>query len=169
MSLPPARLRYDAPAGFVGNPATPLSSVAAAFSITSTKEPRVRKLNILALLLIALFMAGCGQKDTPESLSKEILANFNKMAAIFEGVTDEASAKKAVPEIEKVRASMRDIGQRAKTVKVNAAGEQKLNEMMAKDGAAAMQRLMAARAKLEEKPELLAVLEPALQGMENDM
>jgi hypothetical protein len=129
----------------------------------------VRKLSVLASLLIAICVTGCGQKDTPESLGKEMLANFNKMAEIFEGVTDEASAKKAIPEIEKVRASMRDIGQRAKGVKTDAATEQRMQQTMAKETGEAMQRLLAARARLEEKPDLLAILEPALQGMENDL
>lgn len=128
----------------------------------------MRKITSTIVLLLATILVGCGG-DSPESIMKEIVANMNTMAEIFEGVKDEASAKAALPKIEDVRKKMRDVAGRAKNVKTNPAGEKALQESMGKEMTGVMTRLMTARGKLEAKPELLKILEPALQGMENDM
>lgn len=128
----------------------------------------MRKITSTIVLLLATILVGCGG-DSPESIMKEIVANMNTMAEIFEGVKDEASAKAALPKIEEVRKKMRDVASRAKNVKTNPAGEKALQESMGKEMTGVMTRLMTARGTLEAKPELLKILEPALQGMENDM
>lgn len=128
----------------------------------------MKKFTSTLVLLVATILVGCGG-DTPASISKDIMANFNTMADIFESVKDEASAKAALPKIEAVRKNMRDVASRAKNVKASPADEKALQESMGKEMMTVMGRLGAAKEKLDAKPELLKILEPALKGMENDM
>ena len=128
---------------------------------------------VLAMSVLAvsvLTSCGSGGGDTAESISKEIVANMKEMGTILSGITDEASAKAAVPKIEAVRAKMRDAAKRAKTVpKIDAATEQRIAETNQKDMAEAMQTIGAARERLMAQPELVAIIEPAMQNMENDL
>jgi ATP phosphoribosyltransferase len=70
------------------------------------------------------------------------------------------TAKAAVPKIQAVRAKMQDAGRRAKPLKVNAASEKRINEMMLKEMEEVMKTLIPARMKLEElmqsNPQLIA-------------
>ena len=84
--------------------------------------------------------------------------------------TDEASAKAAVPKIEAVRMKMRDCAKRARAVSMpGAATEQRLNATMLADQNEVMPSIAAANARLAAQPELMAIIGPALQGMENDL
>ena len=129
----------------------------------------MKKITSRIILLAAVVLVGCGGGDTPQSLSKEMMGNFNIMASILEGIDDEASAKGAVPKIDAVRASMRDIAKRSKGVKTDAATDKAISESMAKEMSAAQQRIAAAMGKLVAKPEVMAILQPAMTGMENDL
>ena len=129
----------------------------------------MKKITSRLILLVAVVLAGCGGGDTPQSLSKEMMGNFNIMASILEGIDDEASAKGAVPKIDAVRASMRDIAKRSKGVKTDAATDKAISESMAKEMPAAQGRIAAALGKLVGKPEVMAILQPAMTGMENDL
>lgn len=123
------------------------------------------------IVLAASMLAGCsGGGDTAESVSKEIVANMKEMGAILTGITDEASAKAAVPKIDAVRAKMRDAGQRAKKVpKIDAATEQKIANDTQQGMGEAMAAISAAQQRLITKPELMAIIEPALQNMDGDL
>jgi hypothetical protein len=108
--------------------------------------------------------------DTPESISREIIAIMKTMTAVFNSITDEASAKAAIPKITASRATMRDIASRAKKVKMpSKAAEAELEAKLGQEQAETMTAFAVARGKLLEKPELVAIVEPALAGMENDM
>jgi surfactin synthase thioesterase subunit len=103
-------------------------------------------------------------------VSKEITANMKEMGVILNGITDEASAKAAVPKIEALRAKMRDAGKRAKNVpKIDAATEKKIEETNEKAMGEAMESIGAAQQKLMAHPELLAIIEPAMQNMQDDL
>ena len=129
----------------------------------------MKKITSRIILLAAVVLVGCGGGDTPQSLSKEMMGNLNIMADILEGIHDEASAKTAVPKIDAVRASMRDIAKRSKGVKTDAATDKAISESMAKEMPAAQHRIAAAMGKLVGKPEVMAILQPAMTGMENDL
>lgn len=126
-----------------------------------------------SVVSVALFMlAGCGG-DTPATITNDIVANFKSMTDVFNSITDEASAKAAVPKIETIRASMRAVNARAKAVKVSESEMAKFEAEGQKAMATAMPGLMAARMKLEEvfekNPAVKKIIEPALDGMEKDM
>lgn len=126
----------------------------------------------MMLVLALSLVAGCsrGNGDSAEKVFADMTANMHEMSAILASVTDEASAKAAVPGIDAVRAKMRDCAKRAREVpRPGAAAEQRLDA-----AAQAMQRevlpaMLAERQRLQSRPELMAILAPALQGMENDL
>ncbi|GAA5002500.1 hypothetical protein FNZ56_08920 [Pseudoluteimonas lycopersici] len=128
---------------------------------------------LLALALVLSLVAGCsrgGGGDTAEKVFADMTSNMHEMSAILASVTDEASAKAAVPRIDAVRTKMRDCARRARTVpRPDAAAEQRLNaaaEAMQRD---IMPAVLADRQRLQARPELMAILAPALEGMENDL
>jgi hypothetical protein len=130
------------------------------------------KTMMLALARVLSLVAGCGRGggDTAEKVFADMAGNMHEMSAILASVTDEASAKAAVPRIDAVRAKMRDCARRARVVpRADAAAEPRLDTP-----AEAMQReimpaVLADRQRLQARPELMAILAPALEGMENDL
>ena len=140
-----------------------------------SKEGTVFPMRKAAFVIVVLAVAGfvgCSGSggDTAESVSKEIVANMKEMGVILTGITDEASAKAAVPKIEAVRGKMRDAGKRAKTVpKIDAATEKRIADATQRDMAEAMESIGAARERLMARPELIAIIEPAMQNMQDDL
>ena len=130
------------------------------------------KTMLLMLVLAVSLVAGCsrGGGDSAEKVFADMSANMREMSAILTSVTDEASAKAALPRIDAVRTKMRDCARRARAVpRPDATAEQRLNT-----AAEAMQReimpvVLAERQRLQARPELMAILAPALEGMENDL
>jgi len=129
------------------------------------------KTMMLVLALALSLVAGCSRGgDTAELVFADMTANLQEMSAIMTGVTDEASARAAVPRIEAVRAKMRDCARRARAVpKIDATTERRINEASQAVQRDVMPKLFEARQRLESRPELMAILAPALQGMENDL
>jgi hypothetical protein len=128
------------------------------------------KTMLLMFVLAISLLSGCGGSDSAEKVFGDMAANMREMSAIMASVADEASAKAAVPRIEAVRARMRDCAKRAKVVpRPDAATEQRLNETMLSVLAEVMPTIAAAQERLAEHPELMAIVGPALQGMENDL
>jgi hypothetical protein len=141
--------------------------------LEKSPQPQVAMMKTMMLVLaLALSLAGCGRGggDTAEKVFADMTSNMHEMSAILASVTDEASARAAVPRIDAVRAKMRECATRARAVpKPDAATEQRLDA-----AAEAMQRevmpaVMAERQRLQSRPDLLAILAPSLQGMENDL
>ena len=130
------------------------------------------KTMLLMLALVLSLVCGCssGGGDTAEKVFADMTANMQEMSAILTGVTDEASAKAAVPKIAAVRAKMRDCAKRARAVpRPDAETEKRLNEASQAMQREVMPKMLEARQRLETQPELMAILAPALQGMENDL
>ncbi|HWB20051.1 MAG TPA: hypothetical protein VG711_07115 [Phycisphaerales bacterium] len=128
----------------------------------------MKQLALVAIMISLSFLTGCGG-DTPESISKEMSANMKEMAAILTGVNDEASAKAAVSKINAVREKMRSCRDRAKGLKVDAETEKRIEQNMAKEMSETMTSLAAAQQKLAAHPELMSIIEPALQNMADDL
>ena len=126
---------------------------------------------LLMFVLVCSLLGGCGGGgDTAEKVFADMAGNLREMSAILASVTDEASAKAAVAQIEAVRAKMRDCAKRAKTVRMpDAATEKRLNESMLAVTAEVMPSMAASQARLAARPELMAIIGPALEGMENDL
>ena len=132
----------------------------------------MRRLLTTMLVLALVLVGGCRDSggDTGDKLFADMSANMREMAAILTAVTDEASAHAAVPKIAAVREKMRDCARRARDLpRTDAATEQRMNESMQAVMADVMPQIAAAHARLAEQPELMAILAPALEGMENDL
>jgi hypothetical protein len=126
----------------------------------------------LMLLLATCVASGCSDtgSDASDRLFADMSANLREMSAILTSVTDEASAHAAVPRIEAVREKMRDCARRARELpRPDPATEQRQNEAMQALMAEVMPQIASAQARLAERPELLAILAPAMAGMENDL
>jgi hypothetical protein len=129
-------------------------------------------MKLFMLVLTLCLVGGCGESssDAGDRLFADMSANMREMSAILTSVTDEASARAAVPRIEAVRESMRDCARRARALpRPDAATEQRQNEAMQQLMAEVMPEMAKAQARLAERPELMEILAPALQGMENDL
>jgi hypothetical protein len=137
------------------------------------RDPEVATMKSMMLVLaLVLSLAGCsrGGGDSAEKVFADMTANMQEMSAILASVTDEASAKAAVPRIDAVRAKMRDCARRAKAVpRPDAAAERRLDAAAMAVQRDIMPAVLAARQRLQAQPELMAILAPALQGMENDL
>ena len=122
------------------------------------------------LILAVSLLTGCGGGDSAERVFADMSANLREMSAILESVTDEASAKAAVPRIEALRAKMRDCAKRARAVRrPDAATEQRLDASVQAMQREVMPAIAAAQQRLMAQPALMAILAPALQGMEDDL
>ncbi len=123
------------------------------------------------LILAVAVLGGCGSGgDSAERVFADMTANMREMSAILTSVTDEASAKAAVPRIEAVRAKMRDCAIRARAVRrPDAETGKRLDETMLAVQREVMPAIVAARQRLMAQPPLMAILAPALQGMEDDL
>ncbi|HUD40908.1 MAG TPA: hypothetical protein VMR06_02805 [Dokdonella sp.] len=126
---------------------------------------------MLVLALTVPLAGGYGRGgDSAESVFADMTANLREMSEILTSVTDEASAKAAVPRIEAVRAKMRDCARRARAVRrPDAATEKRIDEAMLAVQREVMPAIADARQRLMAQPPLVAILAPALQGMENDL
>lgn len=131
----------------------------------------MKKTILLVCILLVSLLGGCGSGgDTAENVFADMAGNLREMSAILAGVTDEDSARAAVPRIEAVRVKMRDCASRAKRVpRPDAATEQRLEETSRAVMAEVMPTIAAAQARLAAQPELMAIIGPALQGMEHDL
>ena len=133
----------------------------------------MKKLIVMMVLALGLaLVGGCRDSggDSGEKLFADMSANMRELASIMSSVTDEASAHAAVPRIGAVREKMRDCARRARDLpRPDAATEQRMNESMQAVMADVMPQIAAAHARLAEQPELIAILAPALEGMENDL
>lgn len=129
------------------------------------------KTMMLVLALALSLVGGCSRGgDTAEKVFADMTTNLQEMSAILASVTDEASAKAAVPRIDAVRTKMRDCARRARAVpRPDAATEQRINAASEAVQRDIMPALMTTRQRLDARPELMAILAPALQGMENDL
>ena len=129
------------------------------------------KTMMLMLVLAISLVSGCGGGgDTAEKVFADMATNLREMSSILTSVADEASAKAAVPRIEAVRMKMRDCAKRAQTVSMpDAATEERLNATMLAVQTEVMPSIAAANARLAAQPELMAIIGPALEGMENDL
>ncbi|HSI36618.1 MAG: hypothetical protein ACAI43_03580 [Phycisphaerae bacterium] len=70
----------------------------------------LRKFSLVGIVSIALLMAGC--KNEIESAMSDTVDKTNDMTKVLKGVTDEASAKAAVPKVKAILADIKAIDAR---------------------------------------------------------
>lgn len=132
----------------------------------------MKKLMRVVMVLALALLAACADAggDTGDKLMADMSANMREMAAILTSVTDEPSAHAAVPKIEAVREKMRDCARRARELPApDAETEARHTATMQALMEEVMPQIAEAQARFAQRPELMAILAPTLQGMENDL
>jgi chemotaxis protein histidine kinase CheA len=113
-----------------------------------------------------LLLTACGGGVTQESLMEQGMKAMDQMATLMAGIKDEASAKAAAPQIEKLAAQMADLkAQSEKLPKLSPEAEKK----MAERGQAAAMKLMEAAGKMASDPKIGAVLGPVMEKLGKSM
>jgi len=74
----------------------------------------LRTLSLVGVVSIALLMAGC--KNEMESALSDTIDKTNDMTKVLKGVTDEASAKAAIPKVKTILADIKAIDARMEKV-----------------------------------------------------
>ena len=132
----------------------------------------MKKLMLMVVVLALALLGACADAggDSGDKLMADMSANLREMAAILTSVTDEASAHAAVPKIEAVREKMRDCARRARELPApDAETEARHTAAMQALMEEVMPQIAEAQSRFAQRPELMAILAPALQGMENDL
>jgi hypothetical protein len=125
------------------------------------------------LLLLALGLLGAcagGSNDAADQLFADMSENMRELSRILTSVTDEDSARAAVPRIEAVREKMRDCARRARELpRPDAETEARQNAEVQALMEEVVPQIAAAQARIAQDPAILAILAPAMAGMENDL
>jgi len=117
----------------------------------------------LTLLAFSFAFASCGGKDTHAKVMGDMIKAMNKMAGALEGVDDEASAKKAAKTIEGMEGAMNKLKERADALgEPDEALGKKLEEKFKPELEEAVGKMMKSTMGLASKPELMKILQPAL-------
>ena len=96
----------------------------------------------------------------------DMIKSVTKIAGALESVDDEASAKKAAKTIEGMEGSMKKLSERAEALgDPDEALEKKLEEKFKPQLEEAMGKMMKATAGFAEKPELMKIIQPALEKL----
>jgi hypothetical protein len=125
------------------------------------------------LLLLALGLLGAcagGSNDAADQLFADMSENMRELSRILTSVTDEDSARAAVPRIEAVREKMRDCARRARELpRPDGETEARQNAEVQALMEEVVPQIAAAQARIAQDPAILAILAPAMAGMENDL
>jgi hypothetical protein len=113
----------------------------------------MRRLTPLCIVFaLALTLGGCA--DTPDSVSKKMIAKMQEMVGILKTVKDEPSAKAAVPKIKAVSAELKTIQKKMEAMKPTEAEQKRLAEAHMKPMMETMAQLMAEVMRIGTDPKL---------------
>jgi hypothetical protein len=121
-----------------------------------------------ACSLLLVFLAGCGG-PTRESLAEDGITVLEQLTTAFSGIKDEATAKAALPQIEKAVAKMIDVKARTESLPEPTPEEaMELAKKMGERGTAAGMKwmeTMQSLERLESDPKIGPVLKPVLERL----
>ncbi len=124
---------------------------------------------LLTSLFVAFALSSCS-KPTYESLTEDMIGQLEELVSVLEGIDDEASAKAAVKDIEKVTEELKSIKEKMKELgepskdkdkELKAKYEDRLNEVLKK--------FVSVTIKLNAKPEVYKIVEGPLDDFGNSM
>lgn len=129
----------------------------------------MRKIIASTVLAFTLLLTGCGG-DTHEGLANETVGLLNEFATVLDGVSDEASAKAAVPKLEAISTKLSEMKKRVDALpKLSEAENKALEDKMQKEMGTFMGKFMGAAMKLANKPELQKILEEPMKKFQGSM
>src|SRR5262252_1886859 len=110
-----------------------------------------RSLSLGIALTICFLLAGCG--DTHESITQEMLAKFQELNTVLDGVKDEAGAKAAAPKVESIATEIKDIQNRGtKLGKPSDADQKAMRDKYEKQMTDTMAKLMQNAMRIQMNP-----------------
>jgi len=104
--------------------------------------------------------------DSPDKVMKDTLKLLNEMADAIESAKDKDSAEKARTKLEALEKKFRDIGDRAKKLKVTNEAGKKLAEKYKDDLEKATKRMVQAGLQLGKNADAAQIILPALQKIQ---
>jgi hypothetical protein len=121
-----------------------------------------------ACILLLTFLAGCGS-PTRESLAEDGIKVLEQLTTAFSGIKDEATAKSALPQIEKALATMIDLKARTESLPEPTPEEaMELAKKMGERGTAAGMKwveTMQNLERLQSDAKIAAVLNPVVERL----
>jgi hypothetical protein len=131
-----------------------------------TKETWMKRLLALGMGLVLLVtVSGCG--SSPETIVKDHAKALNDMAASLDKMTDDASAEKEMPALEKAADRAKELSEKRKALKLSEADTKKIEGVMkeyteagTKMGVAGAKAMMNAP---KNKDKIKAAMDKALQ------
>lgn len=124
----------------------------------------MKLLSFPAFVLALLTLTACPGGDTHEKAAAESLTVMQDFTEVLAGVTDEASARAAKPELEKISKRMNEIQERmTKLGEPTAEQQQELEKM--KGFEETMKKFMAEAMRVGMDPALGPILEDAMKDM----
>jgi len=111
----------------------------------------------LAMVLTLSLCAGCG--DSREDLAEESVDTLKDLVATLDGVKDEASAKSAKPELEKLVKQLNDLNERQEKLGMPDEAEfKKIEEKHGKEMEELQRKLVSSMLRIQFDPKIQAVL-----------
>lgn len=121
----------------------------------------------LGLICVALSLVGCGGGDEYSATASDMIDTLNDLNQVMDGVTDKASAEKAVPQLEKIAARMKTIEARVEELGDPPADVQKaLEEQYQEPMEQAMNKMLEHMGRIMFDPEINAVLQPVFNDLQ---
>jgi hypothetical protein len=120
----------------------------------------------LASLPLLLLVTACGG-PSHEAMAEKGIQQLEQIATLFEGIKDEASAKAAAPQLDKLFDQMAAMkAESEKMPKPSAEVEKALEEKFSARGQAAMTKMMQAMMKVGTDEKIGAVMKPLMAKFE---
>jgi len=122
------------------------------------------KLAVMSSIAIAMLFTSCGKKDTPESITDEMISQFGALSAAFDGVKDKESAEAAAKKIDTIGDDMVEIVKRGSALKDPSAEVQaELEKKVAEATSGYTEKMTVAMTSLAADPEAIGVLGEAMK------
>lgn len=109
-------------------------------------------------IVLSLFVISCGKKNTPDSLSDELVTQVEELTSAIESAKDKESAEKAAIKINKLADKQVEIFAQLKALDLSAADEKLIEEKISKAETDNEQRTMAAMRSIMGNPEVRAII-----------
>lgn len=128
------------------------------------------KLAVMSSLAIAMLFTSCGKKDTPDSVTDELLGEFDNLITALESVKDKESAEKAAKKIDTIGDDFLAIAKRLEALpEPSDAEKEKLDKKMDDAMESKQKKLGEAMKGLMSDPEAAKIIMEAMKGFGKKM
>jgi hypothetical protein len=96
----------------------------------------------VGFLLLGMVSTGCGGANDPDTMMKKTIGQVNAIAETLADIKDEASAKAALPKLQKIAEASQEMKKKLEGVKATKEQEEALKKKYEKDMQQAVGKLM---------------------------